>query len=171
MNYLGLIHVLPSSKTIGVLSHFDHDDSIEDEIYDLFYKMVEKEINKKFPPANCPPYDWRDPQKMETYRKWSVGQWDLRTNLQGRKTNESKALWKIAKEKVENKPKEVISYVKFQAKLDKSKYELLLAVTNQTFQKKAGAMLKKLGFSVVLKFTNPNHDRVDDLLLWLRPKK
>jgi len=168
---LGLINALPGSKTIGVLSHFNHDETIEDEIYDAYWELVEKEVVKRFPPSSCPPYDWQDPTKMEKYRKWSSDQWGFRAKLQDNRTDEGKVLWKVAKEKVESKTTEVIPYDKYTAKLSKSKYELLVAVTNQTFQKEAGAMLKKLGFYMALKFTNPNHDREDDLLLWLRPKK
>ncbi len=141
--YADYLDRLPDSADFGVLNAFtfDGDDWAEDDLQD----EIENEafyLQDKY------------------LRKHS--QKEVKLN---RFWNEAKRIVKARRKK------ETTQALKATLKrLKTSKYKVLVAITNHSDQQQAEAFLRKLGFRLKLKFTNPNHNRVDTLNLWLLKK-
>lgn len=158
---------LPDSECFGVLNAFTFDDDdyndydeeyeIEDEVWSLQDKYIEKHFSCE--------------EKMLHYGYHKDGKWIQKINkaLEALEENPTGRFWKKAKRIVAAKKKKekAEAHLKTLARIKKSKYKVLVATTNHASQRKAEAFLKKLGFKLELRFTNPNHGREDQLNLWL----
>jgi len=133
---------LPDSKHFGVLNCFDFDEEYYDLEYDIEDEMYNLQDNYY---SN---HGTAKEVKLSRFRK--------------------EAERRVKAEHAKDDAHELKTALK---QIAKCKYKVLIAVTNHAQQRKSEDRLKKLGFRVKLRFTNPNHNREDTLNLWIKRLK